>query len=458
MEELNNITKENIIDVDFLTHTEKNYAEYGKYVNTFRAIPGVFDGLKPVQRRVIYTAVKNPKHVKTAQLGSSVLEHHPHGESSVFPVCEFMKQVGIFDGQGQFGSTMMNGDEVEASAPRYTSCWISPKYYKMFSKLLPYVPTYKGEYGLDQPHYLPTPVPMVLTFGGFGIGLGTRFTAPQFKMSSLLKAYLADDYNLLEPAMEGVEIVNKESLKQLWKWSEGGISYKWKVESSTLDGLPSLDIVGTTELKGLNNEKLLPTASPMMRKWLQEGRVFTADATDVMKNEGRLKFAIAPKVKSPTWKEFQTEVEKMSVRTGYYSLVANYAGVAYYITMYDWIDITYHTYIELYNEYKSDQISKYERLIPIYKWLKPVAELMYQKKTTQEIVAQLGIEEWIVKEIGKKPLSTLQNYNTEAKLNALNKAIDDIASVSAEQFIRENFIESEGDSIEESVEINFDEV
>lgn len=449
-------TLEHITDVDFLEHTQKNYEDYGRYVNTFRAIPGVFDGLKPVQRRVIFTAVQNPQHQKTAQLANAVLAHHPHGDASVYPVCEFMKRVGIFDGQGQFGSTMMNGDVIEASAPRYTSCWIAPKFYKMFSKFMPYVPKYKGEYGLDQPHFIPTPVPMSLVFGGSGIGIGTKYTTPQFSMSSLLKAYLADDYTLLEPAYEGVEIPNKEELKNLWKWTEGVITYKWKIEKSELDGLPSLDIVGSTEIRGEDSEKLLPGFSPTLRKWIAEGRVFAMDATDVMKQEGRLKFAIAPRVKSPTWAEFEKEINNMTTRRGIYKLEANYAGVAYYITMYDWIDITYHTYIEIYNKYKADQIAKLEHLIPIYKWLKPVAELMYQKKKTPEIAKTLGIEEWIVKEIGKKPLSTLQNYDTDAKLKSIDAEINKIKAVTAEMYIKENFIDGDG-NIKEEKEFNPDE-
>lgn len=432
---------EYITSVDFLEHTEHNYAEYGKYVNTFRAIPSVFDGLKPVQRRVIFTAIQNPQHQKTAQLATSVLSHHPHGDASIFPVCEFMKRNGIFDGQGQFGCTMMNGEVIEASAPRYTSCWISQKYQKMFSKFLPYCPTYKGEYGLDQPHFIPTPVPMTLVFGGFGIGIGTRYTAPQFSMSSLLKAYLADDPTLLEPAFEGITIPNKEELKAIWKWSEGSITYKWEVEKSELDGLPSLDIVGTTELLGYNNEKLLPAYTPKIRQWINEGRVFVTDATDVMKKQGRLKFAIAPRVKSPTWKEFEHEVEIMSTRKGSYNLEVNYAGVAYYITMYDWIDITYHTYIDIYNKYQADQIARLEHMIPIYKWLKPVAELMYQKMSTPDIAKKLNIEQWIVTEIGKKSLSTLQKYDTDAKLKSIDNEIKRIKSMTAEKYIKDNFID-----------------
>lgn len=420
----------NIKDVDFTDFTKECYEIYGAYVNNFRSIPSIFDGLKPVQRRVIYTAMMDTSHKKTGELAAATMKHHPHGSASIEPVCNFLKRKGILDGQGNFGDTMMSGQIIKASAARYTSCWINPGYHKLFSKLIKYSPTYKGEYDLPQPHYIPTPIPLCLTLGGFGIGIGCAFASPTFTASSLLKAYLANDYTLLEPP-KGYEL-DKNQIAELWKTHHGRVTYKLHTEPEKIEGRPGIAIVGGTEV-------FTPTLTDNLAHWVGEGRVFMADYTSG--GVGRLAFSVAPRVSWPTYDDVVEEVNKMLSKSITYSLKASYAGTVYSIGMYDWIDITYKNYLRMFDMYKADQIQSLEHLIPIYEHFTDVANMLIQRKTDKEIIQKLKVEPWIVNEISKKTLRTMQTLNPKNKLDQIHKNIESVKAMSGDKFISDTFLD-----------------
>jgi len=421
--------KDHISTVDFYDFTKMCYEVYGAYVNNFRAIPSALDGLKPVQRRVIYTAMMDTGHKKTSELAASTMKHHPHGSSSIEPVCNFLKRKGILDGHGQFGATMMNGNVIKPSAGRYTSCWINPVYYKLFNKLIKYAPAYLGEFGLPQPHFIPTPVPLALTLGGFGIGIGCNFSSPMFTAESLLEAYLANDYTLLEPP-KGYG-VNKAELKDLWEGDAGRVTYTLSTEKDFIDGKPGLAIVGGTEV-------FTPYIDEDMKRWINEGRVYMNDYTD--KTQNKLVFARAPRVTWPNEEDVFNKVRQMAVKSISYRIKCCYAGTVYRIGIRDWIDITYNNYLHMYDLYKQDQLDKLNHAIPIYENFSQVAQLLIQHKTDKEIISKLKIEPWIVSEIAKKTLRTLQSLNPKAKLDQIHKNIEAVKALSGSKFVEDTFL------------------
>ena len=123
---------ENIIKTEYSELMQKSYIDYSMSVITARALPDVSDGLKPVQRRVLYAMDQlglnyDKPHRKSARIvGDAMGKYHPHGDSSIYDALvvmaqEFKKGLPLVDGHGNFGS--MDGDG--AAAMRYTEARLS---------------------------------------------------------------------------------------------------------------------------------------------------------------------------------------------------------------------------------------------------------------------------------------------------------------------------------------------
>ena len=157
----------------------KDFEEYSKYVNEERAIPNVYDGQKPVARRILYTMRKSKltfdkPTIKAATVVGRTMAYHPHGDSSIYGVLVRMAQpfsmnVPLVFGQGNFGS-----EEMPAAAARYTEVKLSKFGEAMTQKLnkgiVPMIANYDGTE--EEPEVLYAPVPILLNTGVLGIGVG----------------------------------------------------------------------------------------------------------------------------------------------------------------------------------------------------------------------------------------------------------------------------------------------
>lgn len=114
-------------------YIEESLTCFGDEVNNRRQISFLYDGLKPVYRRVITTAFKYNKLTKTARIvGDCMGELHPHGDKSIADVVSNMVRFGIFDGQGNHGKMLIHGVDAKPSAMRYTEAMLSSKFRKFF--------------------------------------------------------------------------------------------------------------------------------------------------------------------------------------------------------------------------------------------------------------------------------------------------------------------------------------
>src|ERR1700739_306991 len=164
------------------TSTEKAYLDYSMYVILDRALPALGDGLKPVQRRIVYamselglSAVSKPK--KSARtIGDVIGKFHPHGDSACYEAMGLMAQpfsyrYPLVDGQGNFGSP---DDPKSFAAMRYTESRLSPIAAALLGELgqgtVDWVPNFDGT--MDEPSWLPARVPHVLLNGSMGIAVG----------------------------------------------------------------------------------------------------------------------------------------------------------------------------------------------------------------------------------------------------------------------------------------------
>ncbi len=162
--------------------TEKAYLDYSMYVILDRALPFIGDGLKPVQRRIIYAMSElglkaSSKHKKSARTVGDVLgKYHPHGDSACYEAMVLMAQpfsyrYPLVDGQGNWGST---DDPKSFAAMRYTESRLTPYSEVLLSELgqgtVEWTPNFDGT--LDEPESLPARLPNVLLNGGTGIAVG----------------------------------------------------------------------------------------------------------------------------------------------------------------------------------------------------------------------------------------------------------------------------------------------
>jgi len=180
--------------------TEKAYLDYSMYVILDRALPNVGDGLKPVQRRIIYAMSElglsaASKHKKSARTVGDVLgKYHPHGDSACYEAMVLMAQPfsyrhPLIDGQGNWGSM---DDPKSFAAMRYTE-----------SKLTAYAQTLLGELGqgtvnwtpnfdgtMNEPELLPARLPNILLNGGSGIAVGMATDIPPHNLREVVNACL----------------------------------------------------------------------------------------------------------------------------------------------------------------------------------------------------------------------------------------------------------------------------
>ena len=178
--------------------TEKAYLNYSMYVILDRALPHLADGLKPVQRRIIYAMSElglsaNAKYKKSARTVGDVLgKFHPHGDSACYEAMVLMAQPFSFrypfvDGQGNWGSA---DDPKSFAAMRYTESRLSPYAQALLQELgqgtVEWGPNFDGT--LKEPCLLPARVPNILLNGATGIAVGMATDIPPHNLNEVIEA------------------------------------------------------------------------------------------------------------------------------------------------------------------------------------------------------------------------------------------------------------------------------
>ena len=179
-------------------YTEKAYLDYSMYVINDRALPHIADGLKPVQRRLIYSMSElglnaSAKYAKSARTVGDVLgKYHPHGDSACYEAMVLMAQPFSFryplvDGQGNWGAP---DDPKSFAAMRYTESRLSPYAALLLSELkldtVDFQQNFDGE--LEEPKLLPARLPFVLLNGSSGIAVGMATDIPPHNMNEVVSA------------------------------------------------------------------------------------------------------------------------------------------------------------------------------------------------------------------------------------------------------------------------------
>src|SRR5918995_845390 len=199
---------------------QSRYLNYALSVITSRALPDVRDGLKPVQRRILYTMwqqglTADTKHKKCAKVVGDVMgNYHPHGDAAIYDALVRMAQsfslrVPLVDGSGNFGS--LDGDP--PAAYRYTECRLSPIAEALLGDIemntVPFRPSYDGT--REEPVVLPSKLPTLLVNGASGIAVGMATNIPPHNADEVCQAAI----RMLDALQEGRELSSRELCRTL---------------------------------------------------------------------------------------------------------------------------------------------------------------------------------------------------------------------------------------------------
>lgn len=218
-EEKNGITFDRIEDVDLKKKMEENYIDYAMSVIASRAIPDVRDGLKPVQRRILFSMTElnntpDKPHRKCARIvGDTMGKYHPHGDSSIYGALVNMAQdwntrYPLVDGHGNFGS--VDGDG--AAAMRYTEARLSKISMEMLADInkdtVDFIPNFDETE--KEPVVLPSRYPNLLVNGTNGIAVGMATNIPPHNLKEVVSAV---DLMIRNRTEEGRETEPEEIMK-----------------------------------------------------------------------------------------------------------------------------------------------------------------------------------------------------------------------------------------------------
>ncbi len=266
-------------DASLQVETRRRYLNYALSVITSRALPDVRDGLKPVQRRILF-AMLNDEHLrpdakyrKSAKVVGTVIgRYHPHGDTAVYDAMvrmaqDFTLRLPLVDGSGNFGS--LDGDA--PAAYRYTECRLAPPAMELLRELdqktVPYRPNYDGT--TTEPQVLPARYPNLLVNGSTGIAVGMATNIPPHNLGEVTGALIAliDDreltiVNLMKYVQgpdfpTGGQLLNtKPELRAIYEAGSGALRVRgeYKLEEKKRGGT---DIVITSIPYGLTKASVV---------------------------------------------------------------------------------------------------------------------------------------------------------------------------------------------------------
>lgn len=275
-----------ILEISIEQELTRSYLDYALSVIIGRAIPDVRDGLKPVQRRIIYAMHEmgntwNRPFKKSARIVGDVIgKYHPHGDAAVYDALvrmaqDFTMRYPIIEGQGNFGS--VDGDP--PAAMRYTEV----RLHRIATELLQdiekdtvsFSPNYDSS--MEEPDVLPSRIPNLLVNGSSGIAVGMATNIPPHNLRETIDALLA---RMEEPEGEvsslmryikgpdfptGGIILGRDGILEAYKTGRGTIRVRAKVHVERQEGTDKASIIVTELPYQVNKAKLLERIGELVR-------------------------------------------------------------------------------------------------------------------------------------------------------------------------------------------------
>jgi len=261
---------EKIISTEYSDEMQQSFINYSMSVITSRAVPDIRDGLKPVQRRVLYAMNElglnyDKEHRKSARIvGDAMGKYHPHGDSSIYDALvvlsqDFKKGMALVDGHGNFGSIEGDG----AAAMRYTEArlkkFTQDVYLKDLDKnVVDFVPNFDETE--KEPEVLPVRIPNFLLNGSEGIAVGMTTSCPPHNLAEIIDAMelLIDSPDAttddLMTKLKGPDfptggiVINASELRDIYETGSGKIRVRGKAEFIRAQKRGERDRIEITEI------------------------------------------------------------------------------------------------------------------------------------------------------------------------------------------------------------------
>ena len=294
-----------IHDIDLKKTMEKSYIDYAMSVIASRALPDVRDGLKPVQRRVLYSMIElnngpDKPHRKCARIvGDTMGKYHPHGDSSIYGALvnmaqEWSTRYPLVDGHGNFGS--VDGDG--AAAMRYTEARLSRISMEMLADIgkdtVDFVPNFDETE--KEPTVLPSRYPNLLVNGTSGIAVGMATNIPPHNLREVIGAVVKIIDNQVEENREttidevmdiikgpdfptGAEVLGRAGIDEAYRTGRGKIRVRAVSNIETMPNGKSRIIV--TEIPYLvNKARLIEKIAELVKEKRVDGITDLRDESD----------------------------------------------------------------------------------------------------------------------------------------------------------------------------------
>ena len=276
-----------IIQIDFADEMKNSYRDYAVSVIIARALPDVRDGLKPVQRRILYAMTElgltpDKPHRKSARIvGDTMGKYHPHGDSSIYDALvhmteDFSLTMPLVDGHGNFGS--IDGDS--AAAMRYTEARLSTGAMTLLENLdkdlVPFGPNF--DESEKEPFVLPATLPNLLINGTTGIAVGMATNIPTHNVGEVIDgaiAYIKNPDITTKGLMKyikgpdfptGAIITNADDIEQIYETGEGKLKLRARTEIEKSDyGRQNIVITEIPYTVAGNKTKLFESLVSLMK-------------------------------------------------------------------------------------------------------------------------------------------------------------------------------------------------
>jgi DNA gyrase subunit A len=292
--------KEKLTPTNITVVMERAYIDYSMSVIISRALPDARDGLKPVQRRILYAMIRQgmlhnrPFHKCAKVVGEVIGNYHPHGDQSVYDTLVRLAQpwvmrVPLIDPQGNFGS--VDGDP--PAAYRYTECRLTASSEELLRNLdedtVDFVPNYNEE--TTEPSVLPAALPNLLMNGSTGIAVGMTTNIPPHNLGELIDGTCAliDDPNLSIDALmqiihgpdfpTGATILGREGIESYLRTGRGIVRMRGIIHTEEIKNGKEQLVV--TELPyNVNRANLVTKIADLIRDKVIEGVSDLRDESD----------------------------------------------------------------------------------------------------------------------------------------------------------------------------------
>ncbi len=296
--------EENIVDIDVAEEMRDSYLEYAYSVIYQRALPDARDGLKPVQRRILYQMNEmglrpDRSHVKCARVVGEVMGRlHPHGDSAIYDALARMAQpwamrLPLVDGHGNFGSL---GGDFAPAAMRYTEARLTAAAMEMVASIdeetVDFIPNYDGSE--QQPDVLPAGLPNLLVNGASGIAVGMATNMAPHNLGEVITAarhLIKNPDASLDSLMRfvpgpdlptGGRIVGLEGIREAYETGRG--IFRTRATATIEQITPRRTGIVVTELPyGIGPEKVMDRIKNLVQAKKLNGIADQKDLTDMQR-------------------------------------------------------------------------------------------------------------------------------------------------------------------------------